>query len=222
MQNLGIEIMRILGLILALCLSANAIASGPILVEEYQPLANFSPPMKCDSCRAFSVVDDSLLIRGIGQLWTQQPAYDLHKHDKIIVEVQVKLQNWFKEQDNKTYGSLFILAFSDNLKDDLLYFTIGSRRDARIHTGVSFGNRNAFLARSRYILPPDSWEPIKIELTATELVATASDVELIRANLSSLSKRQPKFALRGHIGLISYLGIPLEVRNLKITQIKEP
>lgn len=189
------------------------LSAAPILVEEYLPFPDFTPAMKCDSCRTFNINEDgNLAIKGKGKLWTQNAVYDLTKQDKVIVEAEVNLHTWYKEKDDKTYGSLFILGFSEDLQSDILYFTIGCRTDGKIRTGVSLGKKNAFFAKSRYILPADSWEPVRVELTKTELVASASGVELIRADLS---KRQ--FAQKGSVGLISYLGIPLEVRNFKVT-----
>jgi hypothetical protein len=198
---------------LSILLTSMSLSAAPILVEEYLPFADFTPAMKCDSCRTFNINEDGdLAIKGKGKLWTQNAVYDLTKQDKVIVEAEVNLHTWYKAKDDKTYGSLFILGFSENLQSDILYFTIGCRTDSRIHTGVSLGSKDAFFAKSRYILPADSWEPIRVELTKTELVAYASGVELIRADLS---KRQ--FAQKGSVGLISYLGIPLEVRNFKVT-----
>ena len=187
--------------------------AAPILVDEFIPFPDFSPAMKCDRCRTFQVnPEGELAIKGVGQLWTQKVAYDLAKHKKVTVEAEVQLHTLLKKKDNTTIGSLFMLGFSENLKSDILYFTIGCQADGRVRTGVSLGKRNAFFAKSRYILPPDSWEAIKIELTKTELVASASGVELIRADLT---KR--KFSSKGSIGLLSHLGVPAEIRNFKIT-----
>ncbi|WP_353571528.1 hypothetical protein [Candidatus Albibeggiatoa sp. nov. BB20] len=189
------------------------LAAAPILVDEYVPFPDFSPAMKCNICRTFQInADGHLEIKGKGKLWTQNAAYDLTKQEKVIVEAEVNLHTWYKKKDDKTYGSLLMLGFSENLQDDILYFTIGCRADANIRTGVSIGKKHAFFAKSRYILPADSWEQVKVELSKTELVASASGVELIRANLTKHA-----FAQKGSIGFISYLGIPLEVRNFKVT-----
>ncbi|MEK7989495.1 MAG: hypothetical protein VSS52_000680 [Thiotrichaceae bacterium] len=205
--------MRLLTFLAGLLISIN-LSAAPILVDEYIPFPDFSPAMKCNVCRTFQInADGDLAIKGKGQLWTQNAAYDLTKQDKVIVEAEVNLHTWYKKKDDKTYGSLFILGFSENLQNDVLYFTIGCRADSKIRTGVSIGKKHAFFAKSRYILPADSWESVKIELTKTELVASASGVELIRADLTN-----HKFAQKGSIGFISYLGIPLEVRNFKITK----
>jgi len=204
--------MRLLVFLGGLFISTTLFAA-PILVDEFIPFPDFSPAMKCDRCRTFQIdADGALAIKGVGQLWTQKAAYDLTKHQKITVEAEVQLHTLLKKKDNTTIGSLFMLGFSENLKNDILYFSIGCRADGRVRTGVSLGKRNAFFAKSRYILPPDSWEAIKIELTKTELVASASGVELIRADLA---KRE--FASKGSIGLLSHLGVPAEVRNFKIT-----
>jgi hypothetical protein len=204
--------MRYLIFLCGLLTSINLLAA-PILVDEYIPFPDFTPAMKCNVCRTFQINSSGdLAIKGAGMLWTQKAAYDLTKQDKVIVEAEVNLHTWYKEKEDKTYGSLFILGFSENLQNDILYFTIGCRADAKIRTGVSIGKKHAFFAKSRYILPADSWETVKVELTKTELVASASGIELIRADLS---KR--KFAQKGSIGFISYLGIPLEVRHFKIT-----
>ncbi len=204
--------MRLLILLCSVLLSAQLIAA-PILVDKYLPFPDFTPAMKCDSCRTFKINQDGeLAIQGLGNLWTQNVAYDFSKHKKVTIEAEVQLHTAYREKSGKTYGSFFTLGFSENLTDDILYFTIGCRADARFRTGVSIGKKHAFFAKSRYILPPDSWEAIKVELTKTELVATADGVELIRADLTNR-----KFALKGSIGLLSYLGIPLEVRRFKIT-----
>ncbi|MCV6637192.1 hypothetical protein [Candidatus Albibeggiatoa sp. nov. NOAA] len=204
--------MRLFMFLCSLLVSTHLVAA-PILVDEYVPFPDFTPAMKCDACRTFQINQDGdLAIKGKGKLWTQKAVYDLTKQDKVIVEAEVNLHTWYKEKANKTYGSLFILGFSEDLQSDILYFTIGCRADGKVKTGVSLGKKNAFFAKSRYILPADSWEKVKVELTKNELVASASGVELIRADLTDR-----KFAQTGSIGFISYLGIPLEVRNFKIT-----
>lgn len=206
---------------------SSATLSQPIYIEKKMPeISDFSAlngkhhiPMKCDDCSTFSVINGVLSSNGFGGLWTTEKSYDVSNGGKLILEVNVRLHI----DSNKSHerGSELIVGFSDNLRPwgdpeaDALTFRIGCDNKENNFLVVvrdkMYGN---YLSNSsRYILPPEQWQTVRIVLTSEKISAYVEDKEIVQADL-----RQSSFPRKGHIGILSYRKVTSEVKSLRIYQ----
>jgi len=197
--------------------------AAPVLVNEYRVLPDFTPVMQCDNCRSFTVQAGVLQAKGTGNLWTKDMAYDVSDGtSKVVVEASVQLHN--AEIKGAMVGAVLSIGFSENMKawnpadktQDALTFNITCDENAQEHTIVRTQMYRKLVSRSRYILPANQWEKIKIVLSAKELIAYGSDnVELVKADLSGV-----EFPKKGHIGILTngFSRAPFDIKELKISK----
>jgi hypothetical protein len=181
------------------------VSAAPILVSEYTVLPNFTPVMQCDNCRSFTVQNNVLQVKGTGHLWTKELSYDVSDGSKISVEAQVQLHR--AEMKAMPVCAILTLGFSENMKawsqedktQDALTFNITCDETAQDHTVVRTQMYRKPVGKSRYILPAEQWEKLKIVLSAKELIAYGSEnVELIKVDLSAV-----EFPKKGHVGILT-------------------
>jgi hypothetical protein len=197
--------------------------AAPVLVNEYRLLPNFTPMMQCDNCRNFTAQNGVLKVKGTGHLWTKDMAYDVSDGtSKVVVEASVQLHN--TEIKGMMMGAVLSIGFSENMKawhptdkmQDALTFNITCDENAQEHTIVRTQMYRKPVGRSRYILPANQWEKIKIVLSAKELVAYGSDnVELVKVDLSGV-----EFPKKGYVGILTsgFSRAPFEIKELKISK----
>lgn len=214
------RILVIMIAVLTSCIISTVLATGAELVfhqlKAFEAKKGTEPIVLEYDFGVFSVEDRILHINGFGHLWTAHVSYDLTSKKRVIVETEARL-HLSKEKNKK--GSSLIVAFSADKRgwegiegsSDALTFRIGCDKTDNYGILVRTGMYSNAIKAANFIIRPEQWEKVKIELSTKRMIVHSGGVKVIDLDLS-----QVDFPKKGYVGLLGFRKALTEIKYLNI------
>lgn len=197
---------------LSLSLLAWALASAALAQPQTYALDALGRTWTADRLEPFQVLGDTVEVRGFGNLWTQEPSYDLRAPGaEAVVRARARVAC---EPDE---GGEFMLGFSQSRvpwgRDgvDALSFRIGCDPKDGFHDVVRSGMYAHFLSTGRRRVGADEWFDVELRLRRDRL-----RVWLDGRPIQDVALREGDVPLFGHVGILGYRRPRVQVAALEI------